>query len=296
MTPQIQKLQRTRKWLETVHERVIQQNDDRVVVVIGDEGVGKSTFMLQLAGFWQDIRGEATNPESVMSQLVWGGRPEFNEALRSWDEGSMIAVQDAAHVLFSKEAMHGEQIETEKNLLDIRVQNFLIVLGFQDFGDLPSGLANRRAKNAFYLPTRGSVHGFNRASMDERLKSGEWPEPDFEDRFPSLEGTALWEQFSSRDREAKLERISATEEESVEDAQRKEAIKTVVRAVKPWSDDEGMTQVDAADLVGYSASWVSKRMREWHKGRHRGLLDDDPTVPNQVTDKENQQAASGQAG
>lgn len=278
---QLEKLKRTRRWLEAVHARVIQQNDDRVVVVIGDEGAGKSTFMVTLARFWQQIRGGDTSVDGVLSQIVWGGRDAFNKALKSWDEGSMIAVQDAPHVLFSREAMHGDQIEVEKNLLDVRVRNFLIVLGFQDFDDMPSGLKQRRAKNAFVIPTRGSVHGYNRESIDRRYKDGEWPQPDFEDRFPALDGTDLWEQFQERDTQAKLDRLEQSDaDQSPEEAAREQAIKTALKAIKPWKPKQsGMTQAEAAELVDYSRSWVADRKKEWEQGYHRDLFEDDPTVP-----------------
>jgi hypothetical protein len=47
---------------------------------------------------------------------------------------------------------------------------------------------------------------------------------------------------------------------------------TVIRAVKPWHDDEGMSYADAAELVPWSRGWVGERCREWTSGEHRELV------------------------
>jgi hypothetical protein len=66
-----------------------------------------------------------------------------------------------------------------------------------------------------------------------------------------------------------------------EDVARDEAIRTAVRAAKPWTDDDGMSyrQIgrknpqDDDFLVDYSTSWVGDRVREWKEGQHRDLVD-----------------------
>jgi hypothetical protein len=40
----------------------------------------------------------------------------------------------------------------------------------------------------------------------------------------------------------------------------------VLRAVKPWEEEAGMTHREASELVDYSDSWVSKRVSEWRNG------------------------------
>jgi hypothetical protein len=59
---------------------------------------------------------------------------------------------------------------------------------------------------------------------------------------------------------------------SVEEIERREAIKTVVRACKPWHEEDGLNYRDAAGLVGFSKSWVGDRVREWRDGQHRELV------------------------
>jgi hypothetical protein len=266
------KLERTRAFLERVNDRVIAQNNDRVVLVVGDEGVGKSTFMCQLALAWNDTRGRDTDPDAVLENICWGGREAFKERMREGSEGDMIAVQDAPHVLFSRDVMTGEQKELERTLMDIRFKNYLIVLGFQDWSDIPSGLKRRRAKNTFHITSRGVVRAYNRNSMDDRYKSGEWPQPQFEDRFPPLEGTELWDKFQQRDEAAKLERLEDSQETPPQEARWQEQTKIALRQVKPWDPDAGITYREAAKLIDYSKSWVGDRVREWEDGHHRDLV------------------------
>jgi hypothetical protein len=275
----------SKKYLEQINERVIQQNDDRVIIVLGDEGVGKSTYMLFLARIWKDCRDRDNSPDAVLDSMIWGERSDFATALRERDPGSMICVQDAPHVLFRREAMHGDQIQIEKNLLDIRIKNFLIVLGFQDFRDVPSSLMRRRAENILHIPYRGVVRAYGRSAINERVSENEWPDnPDFEDRFPSLEGTKLWERFTNADREAKLNRLDDLDDEpEPENVARQEQIKTALRAVKPWSDDGGMTYREASKLTDYSRNWVSDRVHEWRDGEHESLIGQSPNENPQTT-------------
>lgn len=284
---QVQQLDRLTSYLRKVHERKIKKDFDRVVLVIGDEGAGKSTLMLQCMWLWESVRGNDPAPDDVIERVVFGEREEYKKMLLESESGDAISVQDAAHVLFSKDAMVGEQKDIEKAMLDIRIENYFILLGFQDWRDIPDALRRRRAKNVLRVPSRGTVLGYNRESMDEKYSAsndGWWPDADFEDRFPSLEGTQLWGAFRDADAQAKRERLEDAKEVSTEDAQKEEQIKIALRAVKPWSDDRGMTQAEAATLTDYSQAWVSDKVQNWRKGAYRDLVDENDDA-NRVTRK-----------
>jgi len=205
----LQELDRLETFLDKLNRREIEQNNDRVILIIGDEGVGKSTLMLEATALWHKVRGLDRSVDGILSRVVWGGRDEFNGMLANSDEGSIITVQDAARALYKRDAMDPQQKHTEKNLLDIRTLNYVILLGYQDFDDVPTSLARRRAATAFRITSRGHVKGYSRSSLDTRFESGDWPDPDFRDRFPDLEGTELWDRFSSIDAEKKLERLTS---------------------------------------------------------------------------------------
>jgi hypothetical protein len=207
------------RWMEMVYEKRIQRQYDQITPVVADEGKGKSTFMLEATGRWQRLKGDEPTPDSVLDRVVWDDRAEFRTALADYPRRAAIPVMDAAHVLYNREQMDPEQIETEKGLLDVRTQEFFILLGYQDWGDIPRTLRKRRAKNVFRIPTRGKIYGYSRASLDEKYNEcgeGEWPEPDLVDTFPRLDGTDLWTEFKRRDREHKKARLRVDDDEPAE--------------------------------------------------------------------------------
>lgn len=63
-----------------------------------------------------------------------------------------------------------------------------------------------------------------------------------------------------------------------DDIRDEEQIKTAVRAVRPWDDDDGMSRRQAAKLVDYSYGWVRDRVEEWEDGAHRDLVPEDAVL------------------
>jgi hypothetical protein len=205
---------------------------------------------------WQQQLGQTPSADSVLERVVWGSRDEFQDAISKYPPQSCIPVQDAARVLHKKETMHGDQVEVEKDLLDVRMKAFVIPLGFQEWEVIPDILQRRRAKNLFRIPRRGVIYGYNRASIDKKYETGEWPEPDLKDTFPSLEGTDLWAEFKTRDRQHKEARMrSGDDEESdspdelsprdiVEEILSEDALDTYL------GNNNGQTYIDR-DLIRY---------------------------------------------
>lgn len=208
-------MERIQTYIEHLHDTKIQRNFDRIIPVIGDEGNGKSTFILEWIARYEAHRGNPIDPQSILHYVIWDDHDAFTEFIAKADPGDPIAVMDAAHLMHKKEAMNPDQIETEKTLLDIRIENHPILLGYQDWGDIPDQLQRRRAKNIFHVPRRGVVHGYNRESMDEMYAGStfEWTDPDMRDVFPDLAGTDVWEEFEELDRERKMERLKSDDED-----------------------------------------------------------------------------------
>jgi len=237
-------MRKVERWLEKVYERKITQENDLVVLVIGDAGVGKSTFMLQAKVLWKQITGQEIEVSEVLDELVWGEREEFRNALVDAPPRSCIATMDAAHALYRREAMNPEEKEAEKDLLDIRFNENLILLGYQDWNDVPKILASRRAGAGIYIPQRGLVRGFNRDSLDEKWRQSStdnsWPQADLTDTFPSLEGTDIWTEFKRRDRERKRQRMGTDNDGEEPD---EAADKTDVFAIAEQIKNDGLQKI-----------------------------------------------------
>lgn len=223
---------KVRTFFEMLYEERIENEWDAWIPVIGPEGAGKSTFILGCTWNWRQIRGIEPTVEGVLGDVVFDDREEFRRALVEYPEQSAIPVMDAVHILHNKEAMRPEQIETEKNLVDIRTKGFVALLGYQKWNYINDQLRDERAQYAFRIPSRGTVWGYNRDSLDEVYASNgeEWPEPDLRDKFPSLEGTELWEEFQALDKRRKEERISPNTPDEEEDERSLEEVAEEIKA------------------------------------------------------------------
>jgi hypothetical protein len=255
-----------RKTLQYIHDDVISREFDRLVLIIGDEGMGKSTLMLSLMLHWDDIRGKEQDQDDIFDRMVWDGREAFTRTIVEKDAKSAISVMDAARVLHRRQSMHGDQVELQQDLLDSRFKEQLIFLGFQSWDDIPTFLQKRRAKNAIVIPRRGYVRAYNREDIDRKFETGDWPDPRFRDGFPSLEGTDLWDEFQARDEEHKRDRMVSEESLSVKEVKRLEQAKIAIQLHKPWDGSGGMTLREAAKYTDFSRTWVSSRVQEWKEG------------------------------
>jgi energy-coupling factor transporter ATP-binding protein EcfA2 len=275
-------MKKVERWLEKIYKRRVTEEMDRIVLVVGDEGVGKSTFMLESAVLWKRITGQEVDVEELLDQIVWGERDEFRDALVDAPPRSCIPVMDAAHALYRREATHPDEIEAEKDLLDMRFNENLLLLGYQEWDDVPKILAKRRAKNGVYIPKRGLVRGFNRESLDKRWnsKNDSWPPADLTDTFPSLEGTELWSQYKRRDRERKRQRMGADEPDEGESP----ADKTDAFAVAEQINNDGLSSVVSVH-GGHNKQYIDAELIELHYETSRRmakkvkkLLDTDPDI------------------
>lgn len=279
-----QKLTNLENFLEGVHEDRIQENDDLVLLMIGNEGTGKSTAMLWASIFWQHITGREATVDNVLEGMVFGGREDYKDKLMNSDEGSLIAVQDAPHVLFSKDAMVGDQKDIEKAMFDMRIENYFVILGFQSWNVVPKDLRERRAEAAIRVyrdnGERGYMDIYGRRRLDEKVSdfdTFDWPDPDTEDRFDALEGTDIWSEFTERDAAAKRERLESKKQIDEKDARKQEHIKTAIRGRLLFEHDP-LTWEQIAKLTDYSSTWCRTRFNEWQEGAYRDLISEDDMV------------------
>lgn len=274
------------KWLEKTSEH-LDDDFDSLVPVIGDEGMGKSTLIMEIGWLWHEVDGtpQEQTVENTMSQIAWD-LPQFKEYIGGKPRKSCITVHDAARVLSRKKAMHGDQIEVEEDLLDMRFGNYLVLLGYQEFDLLPTMLATRRAKNLLYIPERGIVHGHNEANIRKRYETGKWPDPVMRDTYPSLEGTDLWNAFKAEDSRRKQERIQPDDDDDEEDLDIPELADLVVEDgvthVVSIHGGNGTAYIDS-DLIeveyGTSANKAKKVAKVLKKRVAQGELSLDGSAP-----------------
>jgi len=256
-------MEKLERWLSMVKARNLDREFDLVCPVVGDEGMGKSTLILTLTGLWyKEHLGRDIDREAIFDHIVWGGRDEFKRLAVDSSPKDIIAVPDAARVLYKRDAMDPEERELEKDLLDIRTHEYLFLLGFQWWKDIPTMLQERRAKQLLRIPSRGVVHGYSRSTLDEKLQISdpkEWPEPDLVDMFPRLDGTEIWEEYKKIDKGQKRERIEPDDEGDDEG----EGVD--VRAVAEEIFEEGLGPVIAIH-GGNKNPYIAKELIELNYG------------------------------
>lgn len=267
-------MKRVERYLEIIYEDRITDEFDHVLLVIGDEGVGKSTLILQLMVLWELIRGGVADVEEIdtsgLLASIIHSIDGLEEALAGFEDRAAIAVPDAARVMHKKEAMSSEVVELEKDFLDVRTNEYLILLGYQEWDAVPDFLQRRRAKGAFFIPTRGTVRGYNRESLDHRYDEEEWPTADLVDSFPSLEGSDLWSEYKRMDKRAKSERMDAQSEG--EDADEGVTVREVVEDIEQRGlgdfvlthNQNGRAYIDA-DLIEYEYGVSARKAKQVKK-------------------------------
>ena len=253
-------------------------------LVLGPPGAGKTAFALDVGRVWKAL----VNGTVISNVTEWDGTDiavetdrEMLEAMQDVRGQVLAIIDEGAQALTSRGEDQSRTNEFVKRLKMVRKK----------------GDGDRYAK-------QGSVLNIGHTQRDtaaeiRRLATFAAEKPSRDDPGRMV----LYESEGGRDtldRAAEYEGITdtpedydeheasqfsiVTDEEQAEsdgsgetDHRRQQAIATAIRAVKPWTDEAGISYADAADIAGYSAGFVSDRVNEWKEGQHRDLVND-PTA------------------
>lgn len=266
-------MKKLEKLIEKLYETRHQQQLDTVLPVVADEGMGKSTLIMQLATKYCMVRdGEPPDIEYLLDRICYD-RADFKQAMAESDKQEIIIVPDAARILYSMDVAKSEQKTIEKDLMDVRGLEYFILLGFQSWKRIGGEIKERRSKLTLKIPRRGLVRVYGREAMDERIDEGSWPSSTMTDKFRSLDGTELWAEYQRLDEKKKRERLAGEGNDDPEEVESKLKKRHVINAVKPWAPELGISQTDAADIVEMSQPWVSTVIQDWKKGDYRELVE-----------------------
>lgn len=264
-------MRRLKKIIENLYLKASEEDYDALIPVTGDEGTGKSTLMLQIMAYWRDLADKNNgsredNVNQVLDKICWTRDKTIN-ALSNYEKESVILVPDASRILHKKEAMKSKNISIEKSLFDVRLKNFLILLGYQSWNIIPTDLQNRRAKLLIHLPNRGQIWIQGRKAIDTKIDKGHWPKPKITDKFRSLEGTELWREYSKKDEAMKMENIQNQSKKKTKE-EKKEEKQELKKRHKQWKQqrntlieklyEKGLTQQEIAQELDISNRNVSR--------------------------------------
>ncbi|KAB1185672.1 MULTISPECIES: hypothetical protein [Haloferax] len=261
-------------------------DEGAIGAVLGPPGSGKTAMTLDIGRIWKAVTGG-----KVVTNIKWNGGTHISGAREMLDEmanfdGPVLAIID-----------EGSQSLTSRGAEAQSADRFAKALKYV-----------RKKETGDKYAKRGSVLivGHTRADTAKdlrRLYSAIFEKPSRADpgRVKILESTGTTDKFEEvaeykgitdtaeryDEHEASSFAVDLEDEtdddqedvETADDARRKEAISTAIRAARPW-DDDGMSYADIGKensqdteyLVPYSTSWVGDRVREWQKGQHRDLV------------------------
>lgn len=255
-------------------------DEGAIGLCFGPPGAGKTATVLDVAVVWRAVTGgrivtnitgwpaadhHATSSEDVLDYMASVKEPvlavldEVREELKADNRKKAEAFAEALRFIRKKE--DGDRYAKKGSaLLVAHTQN----------GTAPG--IRRLSTFALRKPSRkdpGRVELLESVGgVDEWHVAGE---------FRGLTDTSeTFSEHEASDFRVVLDddRDDGTDQIDPDDVRREEAIATVLRACKPWDEDDGMNYREAAALVDYGKSWVGDRVREWSDGEHRDILDE----------------------
>jgi len=268
---------------DALHETVRRLSDEgTIAIIVGPPGAGKTATTLDIARAWgartggylvgnTSWHGYDAVVSSDVEMLEWMGSHERQvlgvidetaDALSGRGQGSKEAeaFADRGTLIRKKEAQHGSNAKRGSLLLVGHTMRRLaapIRRMATLFIQKPS--RNDPGKVVLYESTGG---------QDDTEKIGEFTGlTDTRESYPEHEASSFRIVLDEDDGEG-------GDGPDADAEVRKAHIETVVRACKPWSDEEGMSYPDAAELVPYGDSWVGNRVREWSGGDYRDVVAD----------------------
>ena len=251
--------------IDLIYEERHQQQLDSVIPIVADEGLGKSTLMLQMGLKYIHARdGELPDRGELLDRICYD-RAGFQRLMADSEKQALIMVPDAARILYSMDFAKSEQKQIEKDLMDVRGLEYMILLGFQSWDRIGGEIKERRAKMAFKIPRRGLVRGYNRDAMDAKVNTGDWPESTITDKFPPLDGTDLWRDYRELDEKKKRQRLGRDTDRKPKEVRRQEQQKIVI----DLRENYDLSARDIANkhrAVDYSKSWVNDVIRDYEDG------------------------------
>lgn len=201
---------RIRAYLDIVFDGLVKKNYDNVIVVMGDEGKGKSHLCLNMLDYWYSKRDGVCTSDHVKHISL--DVEQFSEDLKDCVKYDMTVYDEAGDVS-GRRAMSNLNTSLAYTYQVIRADNIFTVFVLPSVWDLDSFFRNRRLAGLFYVTARGRCAFWGREkvrrmmSLNERrmVKSPYVVTPDFVDTYPTYKGV-MAEPYENK-KKAKMKKI-----------------------------------------------------------------------------------------
>lgn len=151
--------------LKHIVHKVIALNYDYLVVITGDEGIGKTSLALQLC--------KIVDPNFTAKQAAYNVN-QFEELVNSLKPGQALLI-DEGIMAFSREAMTKGVRFIIKTLTKCRKLRLFIVICIPQFSLLDKYIRKHRAKTVIRVVKRGRYFVYNKSKLRKMVKWIEKP-------------------------------------------------------------------------------------------------------------------------
>lgn len=252
-----------------------------IAFIVGPPGSGKTALMVDISRAW----GARTGGH-IFSNLRWSGADGFIDT----DEGmfhemaqvkgpTLAALDELSQELTARGANQQKAEKFGGALTLVRKQQDAhgrhakrgSILGVAHTKKRLAPILRRMATLIIQKPSRadpGKVRLYESEGGDDELEEiGE---------FTGLTDTReSYEQHEASEFDVLDESSDDDGDDgpSPEDIVRRERVRSYLLDCKPWDDDGGISQVDAAQKAGYGSTWATDRKKEWKRGEWNHLED-----------------------
>lgn len=191
------------------------RNKDRVIVIVGYEGTGKSNLALNLFEEWRKIIGKPVTEEDI--KYIASNKKEFVTGLKACEKYDMIIHDEAGKDLYARNSISSFNKDLNIAYQVIRGKNLFTVLVIPHVLDLDPFFRRRRVTAMLHVYKEGRFAYYSKERLRYLLpglmkfalysadpdpfrvrdSNGEIIKPNFYDSFPLYKGV-LKEQYEAR--------------------------------------------------------------------------------------------------
>lgn len=255
-------MQRMIKVLSVVYDKLHFHKWDNCLIVVGDEGTGKTNFVLDLMDVWYKKKYGEVKPELI--NRLGMSSSKFAYALKIANKGDLVDYDESGE-LSNKRQLNNFNYLITSSYQVIRNENLFTVLTIPDLFELNPFFTKRRARGLVCVYARGKLAYWNRPSLRKiidynasAVRKSVWRvKPLFYDVFPEYKGPLLAAYEAMKD-----EHTKKVKEDIYNKLQEKEKpkIDRYAGAMERLRAKYGSKE--AAEIFGVTSNTVNRIIRE----------------------------------
>ena len=153
MTSEVEYLKNSKQIVDTWVRKTTQDNQDRVIILYGKEGVGKSSLALTLAEMIMAKQGK----EFLLKEQMHFNFKSWRDATVESAPGTVQIIDEAGKFLLSRRAMDKETVNALEFVTECRKFNGIHIICIPSINYLDKYFREERIGSAFHVTSRGWV-------------------------------------------------------------------------------------------------------------------------------------------